>query len=301
MLWAQPQDISLESFTKRHLDAYLAHRIDAGRSASTLHHDALAACVFFEWCSKNDIIDRDPLSEFKVRNAPETYKFVPKADTVRDLLKAVQNFYDAAQNSKSAKGHTAKNRSFHRERAYAIELVKLDTACRIGEVMNFKESDYSNTEKGRQLTVRYAKGRKPRVLPVSSLCAEAINEWLKIRKRVMSNMPQDFDEGWLFMSETGSRANEGNYLHTLKRIVRWAGLPEGINNHSQRRYSLTVNAKDEKGGILYAQALAGHKDPKTTMIYVTLDSDYLRDRHESVGVVKDLLKSARSVPRKRLV
>ncbi|MCW3051233.1 MAG: recombinase [Chthonomonadales bacterium] len=299
--WADPQGISLEDFTKRNLDAYLAYRSDEGRSATTLHHDALTACHFFEWCSKNDIVSRDPLAEYKVRNAPKTYKYLPTEDNVRGLLEAVLNFYDKSQNLTSARGHSAKNRTFHRDRSYAIELVKLDTACRIGEIMNFKVSDYGRTEKGRQLTVRQAKGRQPRVLPVSSSCAEAIDEWLKVRNRVMSNAPEAQDEGWLFMSETGGRGDEGNYLRGLKKVIRWAGLPEEMNNHSQRRFSITTSAKDENGGLLFAQQQAGHTDPKTTMIYVTLDSDYLRERHEKVAVVKGLLTSTRAVKRQRLV
>lgn len=47
--------------------------------------------------------------------------------------------------------------------------------------MNFKVSNYGKTEKGRQLTVRQAKGRQPRVPPVSPSCAEAIDDWLKVR------------------------------------------------------------------------------------------------------------------------
>lgn len=301
MLWADPQGISLEEFTKRHLDAYLASRKDLGRSPTTLHHDALAACAFFEWCSKNDVIGRDPLSEYKVRNAPATIKFVPRLEDCTALLSAVVSFHDKGQNRSSARGHGAKNRAFHRDRTYAIELVKIDTACRIGEIMNFKVGDYGSTDKGRQLTVRTAKGREPRVLPVAKSCAEAIDEWLKIRRRVMSNVPAGEDAGWLFMSETGGRGDQGNYLRGLKKIIRWAGLPEEMNNHSQRRYCLTTSAKDENGGLLYAQALAGHKDPKTTMIYVKLDSDYLRTKHDQVSVVKDVLMSTRAVKRKRLV
>ncbi len=68
--WATAQQIDLHAFTKRHLDAYLAHRQDTGRKPITLHHDALTAYVFFEWCKKNDILKRDPLADYQVRNAP---------------------------------------------------------------------------------------------------------------------------------------------------------------------------------------------------------------------------------------
>src|SRR5687768_13413565 len=59
--WATTRGISLDSFTKRHLDEYLVYRAEQGRSQTTLHHDALIATVFTEWCKLNDLIDRDPL------------------------------------------------------------------------------------------------------------------------------------------------------------------------------------------------------------------------------------------------
>jgi site-specific recombinase XerD len=204
--WANTERIEITSFTQRHLVAYLAHRKDMGRSDTTVCHDALYATMFFEWCNKNDFVHRDPLAEFKVRNPPKTFKFKPTDENVRDLLEAVLTFYDKTINPTSARGHSAKNRTFHRDRMYAVEAVKIDSACRIGEIMNLQVSDYGSTEKGRQLTVRYAKGREPRILPVSPSCAEAIDEWLKVRARVISNAPHGADEGWLFMSETGGRA-----------------------------------------------------------------------------------------------
>ena len=70
--WATGKSLNLASFTKRHLDEYLVFRAEQGRSATTLHHDALVATVFTEWCHKNDLLDRDPLADYKVRNAPET-------------------------------------------------------------------------------------------------------------------------------------------------------------------------------------------------------------------------------------
>src|SRR5437764_11738212 len=87
--WAEDQGIPLDGFTKRHLDEYLVHRAAQGRKPTTLHHDALCATVLFDWSKRNDLIDRDPLAEYKVRNAPKTYKYMPTEDDDRGLLKAV--------------------------------------------------------------------------------------------------------------------------------------------------------------------------------------------------------------------
>jgi len=298
--WADSQNLPLDAFTKRHLDEFLVYRAEQGRSQTTPHHDALVATVLFEWCKRNDLLDRDPLAEYKVRNAPSPHKYMPSADDVQKFLQALLGFYDPAQNPEARFCAPAK-RSFYRDRNYAVELVKLDTACRIGEILNFKVLDYQTSGGDHQLAVREAKGREPRILPVSRECAQAIDQWLKIRRRIMSNAPECEDEGWLFVSETGGRMNEGNYLRGIKKVLEYGELPKGINNHSQRRFSLNNMAKDENGGLLFAQGMAGHKDPKTTLIYLKIDGDYLRERHEKVGVVRGILHSNRSMKRKRLV
>lgn len=298
MAWAQAQGLSLDQFTKRHLDEYLVYRAEQGVAATTLHHDALIATVFTEWCARNDLLDRDPLAEYKVRNAPKTYKYMPTPENVKTLLQAILDFYDVAKRP-NARFTPAHRRSFHRDRNYAIELVKLDSACRIGEVFAFRLDDYQTGEKGRQLVIREAKGREPRILPVSAECAAAIDQWLKVRKRVMSNVPAEEDEGWLFISETGGPVDGGNYLRLIKQVCEFANLPKGINNHSQRRFS--INGMAEAGGLLFAQRMAGHKDPKTTLIYTEINSNFLRQKHEQVGIVRGLLVSNRSIRRKRLV
>lgn len=68
--------------------------------------------------------------------------------------------------------------------------------------------------------------------------------------------------------------------------------------HSLRRYSLNRLAKVN---LLATQAIAGHKEPKTTLLYTKLDADFVRDVHTSVSVVKNVLNSKREERRKRIV
>ena len=47
-----------------------------------------------------------------------------------------------------------------------------------GEAFESRSNEY-----GMQLTIRQAKDREPRILPVSPECAASIDAWLKIRNR----------------------------------------------------------------------------------------------------------------------
>lgn len=268
--WADAQSILLSEFTKRHLDEYLVYRADQGRAENTVRHSALVATVFTEWCYKNDLLHRDPLTEYKIRAAAETEMYFPTEQEMKRLINAILSFYEVSQNPNMRECSPTK-RSFHRDRNFAIELTKVDTACRIGEVMDFKLSDFQEFKTGSwQLTVTHSKGRKTRALPLSKVCADAILDWLKVRKRVMKDVLPGEDEGWLCISEAGARINEGNYLRGLKKIGKWAGLTY-VNNHMSRRYCLNNWTKDENEGVEFAQRMAGHSDPKTTLIYSKID------------------------------
>lgn len=127
---------------------------------------------------------------------------------------------------------------------------------------------------------------------------EAVQSWLKVRAKIMSGLPEGEDEGWLFIAETGARMDEGRFLKAMRTVTEWAELPDSITLHSLRRYSLNRLAKFN---LLAAQQIAGHKETKTTILYMQLDADFVRDIHDQVGLSRDVLQSKRVAKRKRLV
>jgi site-specific recombinase XerD len=292
-LWCEDENIPFLGFGKRHLDRFLVFRQEAGKSPTTLKHDAVACKAFFRWCARNDLIDRSPLAEYQVRNAPEPAKHMPSDEEIVGLLKAVRDHFSTSTNP-AMRFFPAARRTFHRERDHALLLGLVDTACRIGEMLSLKLGDVDRSQ--RQVLIRQAKGRKPRTLPVSPEWLQALEGWLKVRERLMQGAEED--EGYLFVSEYGGRMDESSFLKSVKRAAAWAGLPDTITLHSLRRYSLNRLAKHN---LLGAQQIAGHRNPQTTLLYTRLDADFVRDVHEGTGVVKNLLASNREKRRKKLV
>src|SRR5438270_1716869 len=96
--WADSNAVPIDHFGKRHLDAYLVSRSDAGKSQMTLHHDAIAAKVFMKWCVRNDLIERSLLADYQVRSAPRTAMYMPTEEDMGAMLKAVADYWDPAQN-----------------------------------------------------------------------------------------------------------------------------------------------------------------------------------------------------------
>jgi site-specific recombinase XerD len=291
--WAKENDVEFATFGKRHLDRFLSERIALGRKPLTLRHDALCAKVFFAWCVKNDLLERSNLAEYEVRNAPKPVKYMPSDEDMAKLLHAAIDFWNPEKNP-GARFQAPARRIFHRDRNYGVIIGLLDTAARIGEILNLKVEDYRASE--RAITIRESKGREPRFIPVSGDWAKALDAWLKIRNKLMAGQPKD--EGWLFITEYGGRMEEGRFLKVLKKMLVWASISNQITLHSLRRYSLNRLAKFN---LLAAQQIAGHKETKTTLIYTKLDPDFIREAHASVAVVKNILGSKREERRKRLI
>jgi integrase/recombinase XerD len=291
--WTEENDITFARFDKRHMDRYLAFRKETV-SATTLRHDGVAAKSFLKWCRRNDLLDRSPLAECEVRNAPRPVKYMPTTEHVTALLKAVGVYWNPEKNP-AVRYLPPVKRLFHRTRNYAILLLILDTACRIGEALSLEVEDF-DAKRG-QILIRQSKGREPRVLPLSSDAVQATDAWVKVRERVMRDAEPGSDEGWLLISEFGTKIDESKFLKNLKVYVRYANLPDEITLHSLRRYSLNKLAKHN---LLAAQQIAGHKDAKTTLIYTKIDPDFLRGVHAEVSVVQGVLQSKRE-KRKRII
>jgi site-specific recombinase XerD len=292
--WTEKENVSFEKFGKRHLDRYLAERSESV-SRATMRHDAIAAKSFFKWCARNELILRSPLSEYEVHRAPAPAKYMPTDEDMQALIKAVGEYWNPDKNP-GMKNIPPSRRLVHRERNYALLLMLLDTAARIGEILNLKREDYRQKE--RQIVIRESKGKQPRTLPISQGISEAMDSWLRMRAKLMMEVPAEKDEGWLFLSEYGGRMDESRFLKAIKGILRWAGLSDNITLHSLRRYSLNKLAKTN---LLAAQTIAGHKDARTTLIYTKLDPDFIRDVHGAVGVVDTVLSNRRSARRPRLI
>ena len=297
--WANRSGLNLETFGKRHLDEYLAYRRDEGKAPKTIYHDATCIKVFLKWCVRNDIITRNCLAEYEIRTPARTAMYMPTQEDMGILLKVALEFWDTQKNA-AVKRVASIKRSFHRDRNYSILMTLLDSACRISEVLDLKLDDYQKDEqkKTQQITITTSKGRKARVLPITPECADALADWLRIRARIMKQVPVGTDEHWIFMSETGNRLDSSSFCKVLHRYTKQAGLSEKITLHSLRRYSINRLVKINPRA---AQYIAGHEDMKTTDLYSQIDAEHIRDVQQQAGVVRGIMHSKRTAKKPRLV
>ena len=112
---------------------------------------------------QNDLIERSPLAEYEIRNAPAPARYMPSSEEMEGLLGVMHDYWNPTKNDK-VRYLPIQNRIFHRDRNYAIILGLLDTCCRIGEIIHLRVDDYN--PKARQIVIRQSKGREPVFLEV---------------------------------------------------------------------------------------------------------------------------------------
>jgi len=143
-------------------------------------------------------------------------------------------------------------------------MLSLIYACglRRSELLNLKPTDV-DSERG-LLTIRNAKGRKDRVVPISLKVIEMLRTYYKVYRPKL----------WLFEGQVkGTQYSEQSIQSVLKQAVNIAGIKRPVTLH-WLRHSYATHLLESGTDLRYIQELLGHKSSKTTEIYthVTIKS-----------------------------
>jgi integrase/recombinase XerD len=136
-------------------------------------------------------------------------------------------------------------------------MLSLIYACglRRSELLNLKPKDVDS--KRGMLTIRNAKGRKDRLVPISEKVIEMLRNYYKAYR----------PEVWLFEGQfSGTPYSEQSIQSVLKQAVRTAGIKRPVTLH-WLRHSYATHLLESGTDLRYIQELLGHKSSKTTEIY----------------------------------
>jgi integrase/recombinase XerD len=153
----------------------------------------------------------------------------------------------------------------------AILAVLAYSACRVGELLRLKVSDFKTSGEHRVLAVM-GKGGKERTVPLHVEAVERLKAWLAVAQI------EDDREAPLFRPTLSPRGNgEDGFAKRrlavrtveflVERYVKKAGLDPAVTVHSLRVTALTT-ARERGSDIIDLQDFAGHQDPRTTLTYI---------------------------------
>lgn len=225
-----------------HLRKYLSDEKAKGLSDSTLDGMRQIFSAYFGWLQKEGLIRENPTTNL---GAIKCTKKVRKPYSAVDIERIKE--------------------CCSCDRDKAIVSLLLSTGCRISEVcaLNRNSIDFANAE-----ILVLGKGNKERTVFLDDVAIMLIKRYIDSRT--------DSDEA-LFVGKGTHRLHPGGVRFMLKTIAKKAGV-ENVHPHRFRR-TLATNLIDHGMAIQEVASILGHDKLDTTMAYVYLDKNNVKNAY----------------------
>ena len=138
------------------------------------------------------------------------------------------------------------------------------TGLRLSELIHLQVKDIDSDKM--EIRVRQGKGGKDRRVVLSPTLLEALRRYFRQYRPVT----------WLFYGQTPQQAIHDRAVQRMvQRLSERAGLSEGVSTHTLR-HSFATHLLEHGTELPYIQQLLGHRDMKTTMLYLRISPPALR-------------------------
>lgn len=143
------------------------------------------------------------------------------------------------------------------------------SGLRVSELIDARISRLDLNER---LLIVEGKGSKERLVPVSPIAAELIEEWLQKRSE-MKVKPNG--EDIIFLNRRGAPLTRVMIFYIVKELAELAGIKKTVSPHTLR-HSFATHLLEGGANLRAIQEMLGHESIATTELYLHLDRSRLR-------------------------
>lgn len=226
-------------------------RVHRNWKTTTYRTYYMSLLVFFRWCKKNGHLTENYIKDIVL---PKMVKSLPKKLTRQEAQKLLEISYNYPY-----------TKPFLKYRNHAIFSMFLFTGLRMSELLQlpFAHVDIEN----RSLFIR-GKGRKERVIPLSSTLIKSLNPYIRERKKLGKTCSEFFVSANLNMGYTKSG---------LKRLLVQMKVATGIEfKIHELRHTFATFMLEGGCDVFTLSKMMGHSDIKTTAIYLFASAEHTR-------------------------
>ena len=235
--WLNKKQINYQQVSGKNINEFISNLFNSGLKSSSINRKISSIKHFYLFLSKKKIIKYSPADEIET---PKQEKYLPismSEDEVERLL-----------------GSPNSNRIIERRDKAMIEILYA-TGMRISELVNLKLTD---VDFNRSVLKVFGKGSKERLVPYGEKAAEALDIYLRDRKRS--------DSKNVFLSNRGSQITRGAFWQRIKIYIKRENLKSSISPHTLR-HAFATHLLNRGADLRSVQILLGHSDLSTTQIY----------------------------------
>jgi len=247
-------EINLQNISKTNkatIISYLLQLQKKGRATSTISRNLASIRSFYQYISKNKIIDFDPTSGLE---SPKVEKKLPQILSTQEVELLLEQ-----PKCVDLKGY--------RDKAM-LELLYA-TGIRVSELINLDITDV-NLEMG---FIKCSKGQRERMIPIGSMAINALKDYLnKARKLMIANS----DEKALFVNVNGGRLTRQGFWKIIKQYKNQANINKDITPHTLR-HSFAAHLLENGADLRSIQEMLGHSDISSTQIYAQIAKNKIKE------------------------
>ncbi len=179
------------------------------------------------------------------------------------IMKSLPRYLSLSESERLLDSVDGKNK----ERDYCILTIFLNCGLRISELVGLNLSDV----RADHLRV-LGKGNKERVVYINDAVAEAINDYLQVRKTVAP-----LNKNALFLSSRRERISKSTVHALVKKHLGEAGIDETKYSAHKLRHTAATLMLHSGVDVRTLQELLGHEHLNTTEIYTHVENEGLRE------------------------
>jgi site-specific recombinase XerD len=228
--------------TVYHLRQYLAGEKERGVADTTLEGTRQVFSGYFNWLQRESLIDKNPVSNLGTIKCAKRQKKIYTDVEIEKLRMNCKTLRDRA-----------------------IIGFLGSTGCRISEATNLNRD---SVDLNRLECVVRGKGNKERTVYLDSVTGMLIREYLESRKD---------DCEALFVGLRGERLQPNGVRYMMTELAKRAGV-DHVHPHKFRR-TLATNLTRHGMPIQEVASVLGHEKLDTTMRYVVLDSEDIKNAY----------------------
>ncbi|MCA9973293.1 MAG: tyrosine recombinase [Anaerolineales bacterium] len=228
---------------------YVAYMEEQPYASSSVARKVAAVKSFFNYLSKQDIIEENPTTEVE---SPKVEKRLPRPLSPDD----VERLLEAPTHKNSAKNL----------RDTALLTTLYATGMRVTEVVSLLVSD---VDLENQVLFCVGKDGQVRQLPFDEDTQEVLETYLENGR---PSLLKDKDEEALFLNHRGQQLTRQGLWLIIKAYAKEAELSVPVTPHTLR-HSFAAHKLERGTKLQEVQQLLGHANISTTQIYTQLDTE----------------------------
>lgn len=252
LVFVENEQLSFKTIKTSDLDEFLAGLYDSNLSPRSMSRVISALKSFFRYIMLDQYRDDNPTD---LLESPKTGLKLPVVLSIEEI-DSILSVIDVSTSEGT--------------RNYAIIETLYSCGLRVSELTGLRFSDLYFDEGFIRVV---GKGDKQRLVPISDIAIQKINQWLYYRRQI--NIKKGNEDIVFVSSRRGRALSRITVFHFIKQYAEAASIKKEVSPHVFR-HSFATHLLERGANIRVIQEMLGHEKIATTEIYTHIDRTFLR-------------------------